>query len=45
MKHKLLSFLLGGAIITSVAFAQEKKVNGRVTGVNGKGLPGVTVLV
>ncbi|MDM1294475.1 TonB-dependent receptor [Sphingobacterium sp. N143] len=45
MKHKLLSFLLGGAILTSVAFAQEKKINGRVTGDNGKGLPGVTVLV
>ncbi|MFU1857388.1 SusC/RagA family TonB-linked outer membrane protein [Sphingobacterium sp. NGMCC 1.201703] len=45
MKHKLLSFLLGGAILTSVAFAQEKKVSGRVTGANGEGLPGVTIVV
>ncbi|KKX47848.1 hypothetical protein [Sphingobacterium sp. IITKGP-BTPF85] len=26
MKQTLLSFLLGGAILTSVAFAQEKKL-------------------
>ncbi|HAF33997.1 MAG TPA: SusC/RagA family TonB-linked outer membrane protein [Sphingobacterium sp.] len=45
MKHKLLSFLLGGAILTSVAFAQEKKVSGRVTGTNGEGLPGVTIVI
>ncbi|WP_313183771.1 SusC/RagA family TonB-linked outer membrane protein [Sphingobacterium siyangense] len=45
MKHKLLSFLLGGAILTSVAFAQEKKISGRVTGSQGEGLPGVTVTV
>ncbi|CAM3630253.1 SusC/RagA family TonB-linked outer membrane protein [Sphingobacterium prati] len=45
MKHKLLSFLLGGAILTSVAFAQEKKISGRVTGAQGEGLPGVTVVV
>ncbi|WP_400262496.1 SusC/RagA family TonB-linked outer membrane protein [Sphingobacterium sp. SG20118] len=45
MKQKLLSFLLGGAILTSVAFAQEKKVSGRVLGDDGSGLPGVTVTV
>jgi len=45
MKQTLLSFLVGGMILTSVAFAQEKKISGRVTSADGKGLPGVTVVV
>ncbi|MCW2261019.1 MULTISPECIES: SusC/RagA family TonB-linked outer membrane protein [Sphingobacterium] len=45
MKQTLLSFLLGGAILTSVAFAQEKKISGTVTGADGKGIPGVTVVI
>lgn len=45
MKHKLLSFLVGSMILTSVAFAQEKKVTGRVTGADGKPLVGVTIAV
>ncbi|MGA6121475.1 SusC/RagA family TonB-linked outer membrane protein [Sphingobacterium anhuiense] len=45
MKQTLLSFLLGGAILTSVAFAQDKKISGRVTGVDGGGLQGVTVII
>jgi TonB-linked SusC/RagA family outer membrane protein len=32
-------------ILTSVAFAQEKKVSGRVTGADGKPLAGVTIVV
>ncbi|WP_411973087.1 SusC/RagA family TonB-linked outer membrane protein [Sphingobacterium sp. Lzh-3] len=45
MKHKLLSFFVGGMILTSVAFAQERKVSGRVTGADGKPLAGVTIAV
>lgn len=45
MKHKLLSFFVGSMILTSVAFAQEKKVSGRVTGADGKPLAGVTISV
>jgi len=45
MKQTLLNFLVGGMILTSVAFAQEKKISGRVTSADGKGLPGVTVVV
>ncbi|ULT27006.1 TonB-dependent receptor plug domain-containing protein [Sphingobacterium sp. E70] len=45
MKHKLLSFFVGSMILTSVAFAQEKKVSGRVTGADGKPLAGVTIVV
>ncbi|MEN5435954.1 SusC/RagA family TonB-linked outer membrane protein [Sphingobacterium faecium] len=45
MKQTLLSFLLGGAILTSVAFAQEKKISGTVTGADGKGIPGVTIVI
>ncbi|HAU51727.1 MAG TPA: SusC/RagA family TonB-linked outer membrane protein, partial [Sphingobacterium sp.] len=32
-------------ILTSVAFAQEKKISGRVTSAEGKAIPGVTVVV
>jgi len=45
MKHKLLSIFVGSMILTSVAFAQEKKVSGRVTGADGKPLAGVTIAV
>ncbi|WP_433901207.1 SusC/RagA family TonB-linked outer membrane protein [Sphingobacterium puteale] len=45
MKHKLLSLFVGSMILTSVAFAQEKKVSGRVTGADGKPLAGVTISV
>lgn len=45
MKHKLLSFFVGSMILSSVAFAQEKKVSGRVTNPNGKPLVGVTIAV
>ncbi|WP_343565439.1 SusC/RagA family TonB-linked outer membrane protein [Sphingobacterium sp.] len=45
MKHKLLSFFVGSMILTSLAFAQEKKVSGRVTGADGKPLAGVTIVV
>lgn len=45
MKHKLLSFFVGSMILTSVAFAQEKKVSGHVTGADGKPLAGVTIAV
>ena len=45
MKHKLLSLFVGSMILTSVAFAQERKVSGRVTGADGKPLAGVTILV
>ncbi len=45
MKHKLLSFFVGSMILTSVAFAQEKKVSGRVTSADGKPLVGVTIAV
>jgi len=45
MKHKLLSFFVGSMILTSVAFAQEKKVSGRVTAADGKPLAGVTIVV
>ncbi|QIH35707.1 SusC/RagA family TonB-linked outer membrane protein [Sphingobacterium sp. DR205] len=45
MKHKLLSFFVGSMILTSVAFAQEKQVRGRVTGADGKPLAGVTIAV
>jgi len=45
MKHKLLSFFVGSMILTSVAFAQEKKISGRVTGADGKPLVGVTIVV
>jgi len=45
MKHKLLSFFVGSMILTSVAFAQEKKINGLVTGSDGKPLAGVTISV
>ncbi|MGJ1414792.1 SusC/RagA family TonB-linked outer membrane protein [Sphingobacterium multivorum] len=45
MKQTLLSFLVGGMILTSVAFAQEKKISGRVTSAEGKAIPGVTVVV
>ncbi|MGE8428334.1 MAG: SusC/RagA family TonB-linked outer membrane protein [Sphingobacterium sp.] len=45
MKHKLLSFLLGGAILTSVAFAQEKKITGKVVSSSGQAVAGATVVV
>lgn len=45
MKHKLLSFFVGSMILSSVAFAQEKKISGRVTGADGKPLVGVTIVV
>ncbi len=45
MKQTLLSFLVGGMILTSVAFAQERTISGRVTSAEGKALPGVTVAV
>ncbi|WP_343536643.1 SusC/RagA family TonB-linked outer membrane protein [Sphingobacterium thalpophilum] len=45
MKHKLLHLFVGSLILTSVAFAQEKKVSGRVTGPDGKPLVGVTISV
>jgi len=45
MKQKLLSFFIGGLILTSVAFAQEKKVSGRVTSPAGTAIPGVTVSI
>lgn len=45
MKHKLLSLFVGSMILTSVAFAQERKVSGRVTGADGKPLAGVTIAV
>ena len=45
MKQTLLSFFVGSMILTSVAFAQEKKVSGRVTGADGKPLVGVTIAV
>jgi outer membrane receptor protein involved in Fe transport len=45
MKHTLLSFFVGSMILTSVAFAQEKKVSGRVTGADGKPLAGVTIAI
>ncbi|MDR6735072.1 SusC/RagA family TonB-linked outer membrane protein [Sphingobacterium sp. 2149] len=45
MKHKLLSFFVGSMILTSVAFAQEKKVSGRVTNADGKPLAGVTIAI
>ncbi|MFZ4862563.1 SusC/RagA family TonB-linked outer membrane protein [Sphingobacterium sp. Mn56C] len=45
MKQKLLSFLLGGAILTSVAFAQEKKVSGQVLTSSGRAVADVTVQV
>lgn len=45
MKQALLSFFVGSMILTSVAFAQEKKVSGRVTGADGKPLLGVTISV
>lgn len=45
MNHKLLSFFVGGMILTSVAFAQERRISGRVTGADGKPLAGVTIVV
>lgn len=45
MKQTLLSFFVGSMILTSVAFAQDKKVSGRVTGADGKPLAGVTIAV
>ncbi|KKX50663.1 TonB-dependent receptor plug domain-containing protein [Sphingobacterium sp. IITKGP-BTPF85] len=45
MKQTLLSFFVGSMILTSVAFAQEKKVAGRVVGADGKPLVGVTIVV
>lgn len=45
MKHKLLSLFVGSMILTSVAFAQERKVSGHVTGVDGKPLSGVTIAI
>ncbi len=45
MKKTLLSFLVGSMILTSVAFAQEKRISGRITSADGKALPGVTVVV
>ncbi|OOG16061.1 SusC/RagA family TonB-linked outer membrane protein [Sphingobacterium sp. CZ-UAM] len=45
MNHKLLSFFVGSMILTSVAFAQERKISGRVTGADGKPLAGVTIVV
>ncbi|MDH5827768.1 SusC/RagA family TonB-linked outer membrane protein [Sphingobacterium faecium] len=45
MKQTLLSFFVGSMILTSVAFAQEKKVSGRVTAADGKPLAGVTIAV
>ncbi|MFD2906981.1 SusC/RagA family TonB-linked outer membrane protein [Sphingobacterium anhuiense] len=45
MKQTLLSFLVGGMILSSVAFAQEKKISGRVTSTTGQAVPGVTVVV
>ncbi|AIM36096.1 hypothetical protein KO02_04855 [Sphingobacterium sp. ML3W] len=45
MKQTLLSFFVGSMILTSVAFAQEKKVSGRVTAADGKPLVGVTIAV
>jgi len=45
MRHKLLSFFVGSMILTSVAFAQERKINGRVTGADGKPLAGATVAI
>ncbi|MFD2906978.1 SusC/RagA family TonB-linked outer membrane protein [Sphingobacterium anhuiense] len=45
MKQTLLSFFVGSMILTSVAFAQNKKVSGRVTGADGKPLAGVTIAV
>jgi len=45
MKQTLLSFVVGSMILTSVAFAQEKKVAGRVVGADGKPLVGVTIVV
>ncbi|MCS3555944.1 MULTISPECIES: SusC/RagA family TonB-linked outer membrane protein [unclassified Sphingobacterium] len=45
MKQTLLSFFVGSMILTSVAFAQDKKVSGRVTGADGKPLVGVTIAV
>ncbi len=45
MKHKLLSLFVGSMILTSVAFAQERKVSGHVTGADGKPLSGVTIAI
>lgn len=45
MKHKLLSLIVGSVALTAVAFAQEQKVSGRVTGPDGRPLAGVTVAV
>ncbi|NJI76337.1 SusC/RagA family TonB-linked outer membrane protein [Sphingobacterium kitahiroshimense] len=45
MKQTLLSFFVGSMILTSVAFAQDKKVSGRVTSADGKPLVGVTIAV
>ncbi|UIR56525.1 hypothetical protein LZQ00_01585 [Sphingobacterium sp. SRCM116780] len=41
MKQTLLSFLVGGMILSSVTFAQEKKISGRVTSATGQAVPGV----
>jgi len=32
MKQELLRLIVGGMILTSVAFAQERKIRGRVSG-------------
>ena len=45
MKQTLLSFFVGSMILTSVAFAQDKKVTGRVVGADGNPLVGVTIVV
>jgi len=45
MNKNLLSFLVGSMMMSSVAFAQDKRVSGRVTAADGKPLAGVTVAV
>ena len=45
MKQTLLSFFVGSMILSSVAFAQEKKVTGRVLDANGKPLSNVTIAI
>jgi len=44
MKQKLLLTLVWCLLLTTAAWAQQRAVSGRVTGTDGNGIPGVTVL-
>jgi len=45
MKQKLLSFFLLFSVLIGSAYAQERRISGKVTAEDGSPLPGVSVVV